>query len=568
MYVASARRPALSSLLSPLGVLLVLGIGGCRGQIGDRPGWEGGGRAGNRVEVGAGGGGAGGNGGATASACSTQGQPGVAPWRPAPLTREQYINAASDLLGFDVRPLATFADVGGRKFTTGVSLTDLQVEERLVAAEAIAAAASSPAHLAGLLPCDRAKVGDAECASQLVAQLGTRAFRRLLSADATSMLRQLFDEGNAARGFATGVEWLVTGLLQSPDFLYQLSPRPAQASPRTVVPLDAHTLASRLAFFLWNSAPDPELLSAAGDGLRTPAAVAAQVRRLLGDPRSARMREDFYGTWLDLDGLREVARDAPEFTPALAEDLRRSALAGIHAIYRGDARADQLLRGTGVFGNSALAKVYGWPTAGAELGPVEPGPGQRYGILTHPALLALLAETDASDPIKRGVFVQEKVLCNVIPDPIPDIPTLPPLRPGLSTRQRLEQHRAAPVCAGCHSLFDPIGLAFENYDAIGRYRQTDQGVAVDSSGELAESDLGGKFAKGLELFARIAGSATVRACMVTRWFEYAVSRALDPVERCGLTPLVARFKVSGDLVDLLASIAESDAFRMQLVIEE
>jgi hypothetical protein len=491
----------------------------------------------------------------------------VAPWRPAPLTREQYINAASDLLGFDVRPLATFSDVGGRKFTTGISLSDLQVEERLEAAEAIAAAASSPAHLAGLLPCDRLKVGDAECASQLVAQLGTRAFRRPLGAEATSALRQLFDAGSAARGFATGVEWLVTGVLQSPDFLYQLSPRPAQAQPQTVVPLDDHTLASRLAFFLWNSAPDPELQSAARDGLRTRAAVAAQVRRLLGDPRSARMREDFYGSWLELDGLREVTRDAPEFTPALADDLRRSALVGIHAIYRGDAQVDQLLRGTSVFGDAALAKVYGWPPGGAELAAVEPGPGQRYGILTHPALLALLAATDTSDPIKRGVFVQEKVLCNVIPDPIPDIPDLPPLRPGLSTRQRLEQHRAAPACAGCHRLFDPIGLAFENYDSIGRYRQTDQGVTVDSSGELNEGDLGGRFASGVELFARIAGSATVRACMVTRWFEYAVSRALDPVERCGLAALVARFQASGDLVDLLASIAESDSFRMQLVEE-
>ena len=566
MYAASVRRWGLPS---HVGVVLVLGLGGCYGQIGDRRGGAagaGGGRAGGQVEEGAGGDGAGGNGGAPAASCSGRAELGVAPWHPAPLTREQYINAASDLLGFDVRPLATFSDVGGRKYTPGVSLTDLQVEERLEAAEAIAAEASSPAHLAGLLPCDRVKVGDAECASQLVAQLGTRAFRRPLSPEATSALRQLFDAGNAARGFATGVEWLVAGVLQSPDFLYQLSPRPAQAQPRTVVPLDDHTLASRLAFFLWNSAPDPELLSAAaGDGLRTPAAVAAQVRRLLGDPRSARMREDFYGSWLELDGLREVARDAPEFTPALAGDLRRSALAGIHALYRGDAQVDQLLRGTSVFGNPALAKVYGWPAGGAELAPVEPGPGQRYGILTHPALLALLAATDASDPIKRGVFVQEKVLCNVLPDPIPDIPDLPPLRPGLSTRQRLEQHRAAPACAGCHKLFDPIGLAFENYDAIGRYRQMDQGVTVDSSGELSEGDLGGAFANGRELFARIAGSATVRACMVTRWFEYAVSRAMDPVERCGLAPLVARFQASGDLVDLLASIAESDAFRMQLV---
>src|SRR4051812_24435350 len=161
--------------------------------------------------------------------------PGAAPWRPVPLAREQFINSASDLLGFDVRPFAAFSDLGGRKITPGVSLSALQVEERMITAEAIAAAAALPANLARL--CDTAKVGETACAAQLVDTLGTRAFRRPLSKEASAALRQLFDAGKAGNGtFATGVEYLVAGILQSPDFLYQLAPR-ASAQPGTLAAL-------------------------------------------------------------------------------------------------------------------------------------------------------------------------------------------------------------------------------------------------------------------------------------------------------------------------------------------
>ena len=499
----------------------------------------------------------------------------AAPWHSTLLTREQYINAASDLLGFDVRPHATFSDPGGRKFTPGVSLSSLQVEERQQAADAIARQAGSPAHLARLLPCDATRAADAACVGRFIEGLGARAFRRPLTADTIAALRRLFDAGQAAGGPSAGLEWTVTGLLQAPDFLYQTAPVPMAAgstpAPGSVVSLDDHTVANRLAFFLWNSPPDADLRAVADrGGLRTADGIRQQVQRMLGDARSVRMRQDYYSSWLKLDDLSQVGRDAPEYTAALGAELRQSVLQAIEHLYRNGAKLDSLLGDSTLFVNEALGKVYGLtvasPGAGGALSPVAADPGQRRGILTHPAMMTFLAHPDASDPIKRGVFIQEELLCQLIPDPVPDIPDLPPLRPGLSTRQRLEQHRADPSCAPCHQLFDPIGMAFENYDQIGRYRQTDQGVAVDSSGELRlGSDLDGPFAAGMDLIRRLPGSPAVRDCMVRRWFEYAVSRELESSQACALEPLKARFRSDGDLVELLAGIASSETFRSRAV---
>jgi len=490
--------------------------------------------------------------------------PRAVPWRSNLLTRDQYINAASDLLGFDVRALVSFADAGDRSAEPGVGLAALGVEERQKTAETIALAATSPANLARL-GCDPVQRGEAACGPVLVDGLGTRAFRRPLTAEARAALTKLFEAGRAAGGFAGGVEWLIAGLLQSPDFLYQLAPKPTGAGG-AVVPLDDHALAGRLAFFLWNSPPDEMLLAAAGAGqLHTAAGLAAQVKRLMADPRAARMREDYYRRWLRLDQLSQVARDAGTFT-AVSGTLGPSLLAGIHHLYQATPTVDALFGDANLYVDATLAKAYGLTATGTALKPVAAPPDQRRGILTHPALLAVLARADASDPIARGVFIEEEVLCQTLPDPLPNIPDLPPLRPGLSTRQRLEQHRADPACAGCHRIIDPMGLALENYDSIGRWRTTDQDVPVDSSVEIDQDlDLKGKYASGMELLARIPGSATVRTCMAERWFEYALSREADPAERCELNAVRDRFGKSGDLADLLVAITQTGTFRSQLV---
>ena len=518
---------------------LALITGACSGQIGGgaKPGPGGPGGPGGSSGINPSGGsvgtggsgnvGTGGSGGGNAAACAPG--TGALPWQPTPLTREQYIHAAADLLGFDVRSLATFSDVSGRKFTPGVTMTSQQVEERLLTAEGIAAAAAAPARVAALLPCDPARLDEA-CAASFVDGFGQRAFRRPLDAGMRTQLRKLFDGGKAAGGAATAVEWLVAGVLQAPDFLYQLAAAPV-GKAGAVVPLAPAALASRLSFFLWDSPPDADLLTAAGKGdLARPEGMAAQVDRMLRDARALRALDDYYGHFLKLDELEDASREVNEFTPGLAAGLHASALTGIAALYKSRPTIEALLGDSAIYAEPQVTGVYGPAKA-----------GERRGILTHPALLAVLANPDASDPIKRGIFMLEELLCQVLPDPLPDIPDLPPLQPGLSTRARLEQHRADPACAGCHNLIDPLGsgvrelrphrsLAHDGPGRAGRFV---------GRGHAGASTSTGSFASGMELLGKLPGSPAVRDCMARRWAEYAYSRALDgaqPADRCALEP--------------------------------
>jgi hypothetical protein len=488
------------------------------------------------------------------------------------LTYEQYVNTISDLLGIDARPAVQFKDANGRKFRPDVKVSALEAEELINSARGIADLAVTDSSLGKLLPCDPQALGESRCADQFIDRFGARAMRRPLTDDARSDLRQLYDAGQAAGGFSAGIKWVVEGLLQSPEFLYHLVTPANAAKPGDVVGLNDFEIADRLSYFLWNSSPDGPLWDAAVQGrLHTAEQLAGQIERMRKDDRAARSREDFYRNWLSLDLVGALTRDDPAYTPALAEALGRSALAGIHDIYKTDGKNDSLFGSSKVFVDAALSKMYGAPAAGgADLAPVDFDKMQRRGILTHPATMAIIAEHDTSDPIHRGTFVYTKVLCQNIPPPADAVPALPTLGPNLTTRQRLVEHRAAPACSGCHALFDPIGLAFENFDSLGRYRDSEHGSKIDSSGAVTQPDLdiAGAFPDGFTLFDRLSSSKSVRGCMAQMWYEYATRRDVEANDKCGIDPIKARFLASGDLNDLLTSIAAGDAFRNRLVVQE
>jgi hypothetical protein len=488
------------------------------------------------------------------------------------LTREQYINTVSDLLGVDVRGMVTFSDAAGRKFNPQLKRSALEAEGFMSAARTIADQTVTAANLTKLIPC--ASAGDSKCADQFIDRFGGRATRRPLTAEMRSDLRALYDAGQAEGGFATGLKWVVEGLLQSPEFLYHLvTPSPAKAG--TVVNLDDFDIADRLAYFLWNSGPDDALWTSAESGkLHTTAELTAQVARMRKDPRAARAREDFYGSLLSLDLIGSLTRDDAAYTPELAKALEKSMLAGIHNVFEGDGKSDSLMGSSTVYVDSLMAKLYGAPASagatGTDVKPAKFEPNQRRGLLTHPALMATIAEHDTSDPIHRGTFVYTKVLCQNIPSPPDAVPALPTLGENLTTRQRLVEHRSAPACSGCHSLFDPIGLAFENFDSLGRFRSDEHGSKIDSSGEIIQGDLdvAGAFSDGFVLFDRLATSKNVRGCMAQQWYEYASRRDIEKNDSCGLDSITSRFKASGDLNELLASIALSETFRNRLVTQE
>jgi hypothetical protein len=490
------------------------------------------------------------------------------------LTVEQYANSVRELLGLDVRLLIRFGDAAGRDFIKGAYITQIQVDQRLATAELIAADAVSTKNLPillGRIGCDLQASGASACGNKLVDTIGRRAFRRALDIETRTDMRQLFDAGLANGGFADGAKAFLAGLLQAPDFLYQIPiTAPRSGNVGKPVRLDDWAIASRLSYFLWNSMPDETLLGeAAASRLQDPVAIEKHVRRMVRDGLARKSRDEFVRTWLGVDNLPAVPHSESEFTPALAADLEASLLAGINAAYDGDARFDTLIGGNTLHLNGRLAALYSPGRAsGAELRPVAVDRSERRGLMTHPALMALLAGVEGGDPIRRGKFVRIELLCESVP-PLPDADPPPtPHTPGLSRRQQLEEHTGKQPCLGCHQLMNPAGFAFGNYDALGRYQTKEGDFPVDSSGEIfGGGDVAGKFSNGMQLFDRMATSKTVRQCFATHWYRYAQARPLVEADVCAVEGVKRRFASSGDLVDLYVSIATSESFVNRLEVE-
>ena len=474
------------------------------------------------------------------------------------LTPSQYEHTVEDLVKVAGHP--------AREFGGGVAakLDEVAVERRANAAAQIAAQAAGS--LAAWSPCVPPAVDAAACEAQLVDKLGAAAFRHPLASDERAQVKKLFDAGIAEKDFATGVEWLLTGLLQSPDFLYQFAkPLPSEAAGQ-VVALSDYELASRLALFVWDSSPDDALYAAAAAGtLKDANGLNTELARLIAEPRFARGTESFYGDWLGFEGFKEVARDDAALTTEVLSALQSSLLQSATSLYASAApNIEGLFTGQSYFLNDKLRAFYGLAGGGPALEPAELPNEGRHGILTHPGLMALLARPNASDPIARGLFMQRTVLCNDIPPPPQGvvIPPLAPIMPGLSTRARLEQHTKEALCAGCHNQIDPPGFALESFDAVGRFRTQDAGLPVDTSGTLASGgDIDGAFTNGGEFLDRVAHSANVKRCFAKHYLGFAVARQLAEADACSLSRVSDDFAGSGDLKKLVISVASSDAFR-------
>jgi hypothetical protein len=277
----------------------------------------------------------------------------------------------------------------------------------------------------------------------------------------------------------------------------------------------------------------------------------------------------FYSRWLNLNAFREAARDVAEFNEAVVNDLSTSLLMTATELYKAESpNISSLFTGESYFLNDGLRKFYGLSGTGTGFTATEmPGQGRR-GLVTHPALMALLARPNETFPIGRGLFLLRKIICQEVPPP-PEglvIPQQPPFKEGISTRERLEMHTAGPVCQACHSMINPAGFALESFDEVGRYRAMDHGRPVDTSGTLSlGKDVDGAFATGDELMARLAQSQSVRACFAEKYLDFALAHAVtDPADTCSIEALGKSFGASGDLKKLVAAVAETDSFRLRL----
>jgi Protein of unknown function (DUF1592)/Protein of unknown function (DUF1588)/Protein of unknown function (DUF1595)/Protein of unknown function (DUF1585) len=451
----------------------------------------------------------------------------------------------------------------------GRATDNISLELRMNLSNEVAKRAVST--LANWAPCSPTAPGGAEaCELQIIDQIGSKGFRRALSETERAQFKALFDAGIAAADFNAGVEWFISGLLQAPDFIYEVIRPSATEQPGQVVPLAPYEYASRLAHFIWGGPPDDALMEAAGNGtLTTPEQRDAQIARMVDDPRFLRGVTEFYAQWLPFNGFNELARDAEGFNAEVVDALKTSLLMTVKDIYAANnpSFAD-LFTGDTYFLNDVLRNFYGVQGAGADFTKTAMPNEARRGLLTHPAMMALLARPKESNPISRGLYLLRAVLCvNIAPPPKGlVIPDLPPVSEGVSTRERITMHTADPVCASCHDVIDPAGFVFESFDEVGRYRTLDHGTQVDTSGTLTlNRDTDGPFTQGSDFLARLSDSPAVRACFAEHYLDFALGHSeLDQADRCSQQSISDTFTGSGDLKQLLVSVANSDSFRMRL----
>jgi uncharacterized protein DUF1592/uncharacterized protein DUF1588/uncharacterized protein DUF1595/uncharacterized protein DUF1585/uncharacterized protein DUF1587 len=493
--------------------------------------------------------------------------PGPSPMRL--LSRREYTNTLRDLVG-DVAGLDAALGPSVEASAFGLiqpDVTQVELESFQDAADVVAAAVvGNQQRLAALAPCE----ADAEplaCARRFVETFGARAYRAPLS-DAADVERHLvlFNAG-LTTSYAHGIELLLRGMLQSPRFLYRVEVGTGEVVSASAVKLSPYEVAARLSYTVWGTLPDAALSEAARAGtLSTREGVRAELERLLADPRGATLVRRFLESFVHLSDLDKVVKEEaayPEWQdPALRQAMRGQAQRFFeHVLQTEGGRLSALFTSPTVFVNGALGGFYG-VTGTDTFQPLVRSDGTASGLLTLPALLALQAKPAESSPIYRGRFVREALFCQALPAPPPDVPAPPDVEPGVSTRERLRQHEVDPTCSGCHTLLDPIGLGFEHFDAIGRYRALDGGKPVDASGELFETrDVNGPFDGVVELGQKLAASAEVEECIARQWFRYALARFEQQADVCSMQRLLETFQTSGqDLNVLPRAVAETDAF--------
>ena len=327
------------------------------------------------------------------------------------------------------------------------------------------------------------------CARTIMGTLARRAYRRPVTDVDLAPLMEIFEIGRAAGGFETGVARSLEALLSMPAFLMRAEVDPVGAPPGTIYPLSDVELASRLAFFLWRSIPDDELLDAAVRGrLRDPVVLERQTRRMLADRRAGRWMSDFLGQWLQVRNLRTMVPDPLRF-PGYDSTLRDALIKETELFFESQVREDRsvldLLRADYTFLNARLAEHYGIEGVhGSHFRRMAVADPARGGLLGHGSVLTATSYADRTSVVLRGKWVLETLLGSPPPPPPANVPPLPEndgrSKPA-SLRERMEQHRANPVCATCHASMDPLGFALENFDAIGRWRESDEGAPIDSA---------------------------------------------------------------------------------------
>ncbi len=408
------------------------------------------------------------------------------------------------------------------------------------------------------------------CAKKILSALVRRAYRRPVSdADLAGPLA-FYRKGRAAADFDTGIEKALTAVLASPEFLFRTELDPDHAAPGGVYRIDAFELASRLSFFLWSSIPDDELLDAAARGeLSRPDGLEKQFRRMLADPRSSNLAVNFAGQWLHLRSLESFSPNArlfPDFDDNLRQAFRKETELFVESILRENRSALDLIRADYTFLNERLAKHYGIPGVyGTRFRRVAlEKNSKRGGLLRHGSILTVTSYPTRTSPVIRGTWILQNIFGAPPPAPPPNVPALDnSVSAALPMRERLRAHRDNPACASCHKTIDPVGFAMENFDALGRWRDYEDGAPVDVSGGLPGTGASDKGVAGLE-DSLLARPELFAGTLVEKLLTFALGRGIEYYDAPAIRKILRQAEPSGyRLSTLLLGIVKSVPFQMR-----
>jgi cytochrome c551/c552 len=371
------------------------------------------------------------------------------------------------------------------------------------------------------------------CAKRIIAHLATKAFRRPSTPTDLEDLVPMYELGRKNGTFDDGIRTVVQTILAMPDFIFRFERLPEGAAPGKTYRISDMELATRLSYFLWNSTPDDILIEAARQGkLRNPAAFQQQVKRMLADPRSETLANNFAMQWLRINGMDDAHPEGylfPNYTKNLGQSMKREVELLFDSIVREDRNILDLLTANYTFVDEVLARHYGIPNiVGTQFRRVTLDNPERFGLLGKGAVLTITSLANRTSPVARGKYVMEVLLGS--PPPLPP-PNVPPFKETANNdapqtvRARMEEHRRNPACASCHKMMDPIGLTLENFDAIGRWRNTDYGLQIDPSSQMYDG-------------SKLDGPVTLRDAVLKHsdafignfaenLFSYALGRVLD-----------------------------------------
>ncbi|MDF3066397.1 MAG: hypothetical protein K0R38_1998 [Polyangiaceae bacterium] len=491
------------------------------------------------------------------------------------LTRFEYNNTVRDLVQDTSLPANAFpSEELGNGFGNDAdsqAVVGALAEQYVSVAEKVAATATSPERLAALAPCAATvtdAASEAACVKTVAETFTPKAWRRTLQPGEADGLVALFTELRGASDFRSSLAAVLEAIFQSPEFLYKPEFGTAVAGRTDVKQPTGEEMATRLSYLYWGSMPDEALRTAAASGeLLRPDGVRLQAQRLLADPKARDVVRFFFDNLLPISSLSQLERDPvqyPAFSAKIGSLMRTETQTFLEKeIFEGPGTWPGVFTAQYTYANEELARFYGLPGVTGEAFqkvPLDPST-HRGGLLTQAGVLAGPVHSNHENPVVRGSFVVQKLMCRPIPFPTGDIAAMvtpPDPESAKTARQRFTTHSSNPVCKGCHVNMDPFGFALENFDVVGQWRDQENGVAIDASGD---APILGKFNGALEMQAALAENEDVQRCFATNWMSFGYGRKLTDAEECAVQSVRDTFRDKGyNVQELLLALTQSEAF--------